>query len=236
TNHERSTRLSDSIDYAVMEKTTEAAMVTLDAGWSDVGSWSSLWETGDKDENGNVTKGDTLLEGTKNSYVNAEHSLVAVIGLEDVVVVETKDAVMVANKKDAEHIKTVVNKLKAEKRPEFEFHREVFRPWGSYDSIDNGGRFKVKRITVKPGEKLSVQMHHHRAEHWVVVSGTANVTIGDETQMLTENESVYIPIGAVHALENPGKIPLELIEVQSGAYLGEDDIVRFSDRYGRSDK
>ena len=163
-------------------------------------------------------------------------SLVAVIGLEDVVVVETKDAVMVANKKNAEHIKTVVNRLKAEKRPEFEFHREVFRPWGSYDSIDNGGRFKVKRITVKPGEKLSVQMHHHRAEHWVVVSGTANVTIGDETQMLTENESVYIPIGAVHALENPGKIPLELIEVQSGAYLGEDDIVRFSDRYGRSDK
>ena len=197
---------------------------------------SSLWETGDKDENGNVTTGDTLLEGTKNSYVNAEHSLVAVIGLEDVVVVETKDAVMVANKKNAEHIKTVVNRLKAEKRPEFEFHREVFRPWGSYDSIDNGGRFKVKRITVKPGEKLSVQMHHHRAEHWVVVSGTANVTIGDETQMLTENESVYIPIGAVHALENPGKIPLELIEVQSGAYLGEDDIVRFSDRYGRSDK
>ena len=227
---------SDSIDYAVMEKTSEAAMVTLDAGWSDVGSWSSLWETGEKDANGNVTTGDTLLEGTTNSYVNAEHSLVAVIGLEDVVVVETKDAVMVANKKNAEHIKTVVNRLKAEKRPEFEFHREVFRPWGSYDSIDNGGRFKVKRITVKPGEKLSVQMHHHRAEHWVVVSGTANVTIGDETQMLTENESVYIPIGAVHALENPGKIPLELIEVQSGAYLGEDDIVRFSDRYGRSDK
>ena len=224
---------SDSIDYAVMEKTSEAAMVTLDAGWSDVGSWSSLWETGEKDENGNVTTGDTLLEGTKNSYVNAEHSLVAVIGLEDVVVVETKDAVMVANKKNAEHIKTVVNTLKAEKRPEFEFHREVFRPWGSYDSIDNGGRFKVKRITVKPGEKLSVQMHHHRAEHWVVVSGTANVTIGDETQMLTENESVYIPIGAVHALENPGKIPLELIEVQSGAYLGEDDIVRFEDLYGR---
>ena len=227
---------SDSIDYAVMEKTSEAAMVTLDAGWSDVGSWSSLWETGEKDANGNVTTGDTLLEGTNNSYVNAEHSLVAVIGLEDVVVVETKDAVMVANKKNAEHIKTVVNRLKAEKRPEFEFHREVFRPWGSYDSIDNGGRFKVKRITVKPGEKLSVQMHHHRAEHWVVVSGTANVTIGDETQMLTENESVYIPIGKVHALENPGKIPLELIEVQSGAYLGEDDIVRFSDRYGRSDK
>ena len=227
---------SDSIDYAVMEKTSDAAMVTLDAGWSDVGSWSSLWETGDKDDHGNVTIGDTLLESTNNSYVNAEDCLVSVIGLDDVVVVQTKDAVMVANKKNSEQIKTVVNHLKKHKRPEFEFHREVFRPWGSYDSIDEGGRFKVKRITVKPGEKLSVQMHHHRAEHWVVVSGTANVTVNDDTTMLTENESIYIPIGAVHALENPGKIPLELIEVQSGAYLGEDDIVRFSDRYGRSDK
>lgn len=227
---------SDSIDYAVMEKTADAAMVTLDAGWSDVGSWSSLWETGDKDDNGNVTIGDTLLESTNNSYVNAEDCLVSVIGLDDVVVVQTKDAVMVANKKNSEQIKTVVNHLKKHKRPEFEFHREVYRPWGSYDSIDEGGRFKVKRITVKPGEKLSVQMHHHRAEHWVVVSGTANVTVNDNTTMLTENESIYIPIGAVHALENPGKIPLELIEVQSGAYLGEDDIVRFSDRYGRSDK
>lgn len=224
---------SDSIDYAVMEKTSDAAMVTLDAGWSDVGSWSSLWDTGDKDNNGNVTIGDTLVEDTTNSYVNAEHSLVAVIGLDDVVVVETKDAVLVADKKNAQSIKAVVNRLKVEKRPEFEFHREVFRPWGSYDSIDNGDRFKVKRISVKPGEKLSVQMHHHRAEHWVVVSGTANVTIGEKTKMLSENESVYIPIGEVHALENPGKIPLELIEVQSGAYLGEDDIVRFSDRYGR---
>lgn len=227
---------SDSIDYAVMEKTADAAMVTLDAGWSDVGSWSSLWETGNKDDNGNVTIGDTLLESTNNSYVNAEDCLVSVIGLDDVVVVQTKDAVMVANKKNSEQIKTVVSHLKKHKRPEFEFHREVFRPWGSYDSIDEGGRFKVKRITVKPGEKLSVQMHHHRAEHWVVVSGTANVTVNDDTTMLTENESIYIPIGAVHALENPGKIPLELIEVQSGAYLGEDDIVRFSDRYGRSDK
>ena len=227
---------SDSIDYAVMEKTSDAAMVTLDAGWSDVGSWSSLWETGNKDNNGNVTIGDTLLESTNNSYVNAEDCLVSVIGLDDVVVVQTKDAVMVANKKNSEQIKTVVSHLKKHKRPEFEFHREVFRPWGSYDSIDEGGRFKVKRITVKPGEKLSVQMHHHRAEHWVVVSGTANVTVNDDTTMLSENESIYIPIGAVHALENPGKIPLELIEVQSGAYLGEDDIVRFSDRYGRSDK
>ena len=226
----------DSIDYAVMEKTDSAAMVPLDAGWSDVGSWTSLWETADKDDNGNVCVGDTVLENTKNSYVNAEQRLVSVIGLEDVIVVETKDAVMVAHKDDAQSIKTVVNRLKAEKRPEFEFHREVFRPWGSYDSIDSGARFQVKRITVKPGEKLSVQMHHHRAEHWIVVSGSANVTIDDNTQLVTENESVYIPIGAVHALENPGKIPLELIEVQSGAYLGEDDIVRFSDRYGRVEK
>ena len=226
----------DSIDYAVMEKTDSAAMVPLDAGWSDVGSWTSLWETADKDDNGNVCVGDTILENTNNSYVNAEQRLVSVIGLEDVIVVETKDAVMVAHKDDAQSIKTVVNRLKAEKRPEFEFHREVFRPWGSYDSIDSGARFQVKRITVKPGEKLSVQMHHHRAEHWIVVSGSANVTIDDNTQLVTENESVYIPIGAVHALENPGKIPLELIEVQSGAYLGEDDIVRFSDRYGRVEK
>ena len=226
----------DSIDYAVMEKTDSAAMVPLDAGWSDVGSWTSLWETADKDDNGNVCVGDTILENTKNSYINAEQRLVSVIGLEDVIVVETKDAVMVAHKDDAQSIKNVVNKLKAEKRPEFEFHREVFRPWGSYDSIDSGARFQVKRITVKPGEKLSVQMHHHRAEHWIVVSGSANVTIDDNTQLVTENESVYIPIGAVHALENPGKIPLELIEVQSGAYLGEDDIVRFSDRYGRVEK
>lgn len=231
-----STCPDDSIDYAVMEKTDSAAMVPLDAGWSDVGSWTSLWETAYKDEDGNVCVGDTILEKTRNSYVNAEQRLVSVIGLEDVIVVETKDAVMVAHKDDAQSIKNVVNKLKAEKRPEFEFHREVFRPWGSYDSIDNGARFQVKRITVKPGEKLSVQMHHHRAEHWIVVSGSANVTIDDNTKLVTENESVYIPIGAVHALENPGKIPLELIEVQSGAYLGEDDIVRFSDRYGRVDK
>ncbi|WP_414827588.1 mannose-1-phosphate guanylyltransferase/mannose-6-phosphate isomerase [Alteromonas sp. H39] len=227
----------DSIDYAVMEKTQAAAMVPLDAGWSDVGSWTSLWDTAEnKDENGNVVVGDAILEGVHNSYINAEERLISVIGLDDVVVVETKDAVMVAHKDKVQDIKKVVGTLKAEKRPEFEFHREVFRPWGSYDSIDNGKRFQVKRITVKPGEKLSVQMHHHRAEHWIVVSGTANVTIGEKTQLVTENESVYIPIGDVHALENPGKIPLELIEVQSGAYLGEDDIVRFSDRYGRTAK
>lgn len=224
----------DSIDYAVMEKTKRACMVPLDAGWSDVGSWSSLWETHEnKDENGNACIGDVILEGVSNSYVNSEQRLISVIGLDDVVVVETKDAVLVANRHKVQDIKKVVNKLKADHRSEFEFHREVFRPWGSYDSIDNGQRYQVKRISVKSGEKLSVQMHHHRAEHWIVVSGTASVTIGEETNLVTENESVYIPIGEVHALENPGKIPLELIEVQSGSYLGEDDIVRFSDRYGR---
>lgn len=225
----------DSIDYAVMEKTAHACMVPLDAGWNDVGSWSSLWETSkDKDNDGNVTVGDVMLTGVKNSYVNSEGRLVSVIGCDDLIVVETKDAVMVAHKDKVQDIKQVVNQLKSEKRSEFQFHREVFRPWGSYDSIDNGERYQVKRITVKPGEKLSVQMHHHRAEHWVVVSGTANITIGEKTELVTENESVYIPIGEIHALENPGKIPLELIEVQSGSYLGEDDIVRFSDRYGRA--
>ena len=224
----------DSIDYAVMEKTDRACMVPLDAGWSDVGSWSSLWETHEsKDANGNACIGDVMLEGVKNSYINSEQRLISVIGLDDVVVVETKDAVLVANRHKVQDIKNVVNKLKAEHRSEFEFHREVFRPWGSYDCIDDGQRYQVKRISVKPGEKLSVQMHHHRAEHWIVVSGTASVTIGEDTHLVTENESVYIPIGEIHALENPGKIPLELIEVQSGSYLGEDDIVRFSDRYGR---
>ena len=224
----------DSIDYAVMEKTQHAAMVTLDAGWSDVGSWTSLWDTAEsKDSNGNAITGDAILHNVTNSYINAEERLVAAVGLDDVVVVETKDAVLVASKDKVQDIKAIVSQLKQQKRPEFEFHREVYRPWGHYDSIDNGERFQVKRITVKPGEKLSVQMHHHRAEHWIVVSGTANVTVDDSVTMLTENKSIYIPIGSVHALENPGKIPLELIEVQSGSYLGEDDIVRFSDRYGR---
>ncbi|MEP1449218.1 MAG: mannose-1-phosphate guanylyltransferase/mannose-6-phosphate isomerase [Paraglaciecola sp.] len=224
----------DSIDYAVMEKTDAACVVPLDAGWSDVGSWSSLWETAkQKDINNNVVIGDAILDGVNNSYINSEQRLISVVGLDDVVVVETKDAVLVAHKDKVQDIKNVVNQLKAEHRPEWEFHREVFRPWGSYDSIDNGERFQVKRITVKPGEKLSVQMHHHRAEHWIVVSGTAKVTNGDQTLLLSENQSTYIPIGVVHALENPGRIPLELIEVQSGTYLGEDDIVRFSDRYGR---
>ena len=225
----------DSVDYALMEHTKLACMLPLDAGWNDVGSWSSLWDTAqNKDASGNVIVGDAILDEVSNSYINAEERLISVIGLDDVVVVETKDAVMVANKHKVQGIKNVVNELKRTKRPEFEFHREVFRPWGSYDSIDNGQRYQVKRISVKPGEKLSVQMHHHRAEHWIVVSGTANVTVGEKTTLVTENESIYIPIGEVHALENPGKIPLELIEVQSGSYLGEDDIVRFSDRYGRA--
>lgn len=224
----------DSIDYAVMEKTTKACMVTLDAGWNDVGSWTSLWDTAkNKDENNNVVLGDVILTDVNDSYINSEQRLISVIGLDNVIVVETKDAVLVAAKDQVQNIKRVVSQLKLEKRPEFEFHREVLRPWGSYDSIDTGERYQVKRITVKPGEKLSVQMHHHRAEHWIVVSGTASVTIGEKTSLVAENESVYIPVGEVHALENPGKIPLELIEVQSGSYLGEDDIVRFSDRYGR---
>ncbi len=227
----------DSIDYAVMEKTEKACMVTLDAGWNDVGSWTSLWETAkNKDANNNVVLGDVILTGVNNSYVNSEQRLIAVIGLDDVIVVETKDAILVAAKDKVQNIKSVVNQLKQEKRPEFEFHREVLRPWGCYDSIDTGERYQVKRITVKPGEKLSVQMHHHRAEHWIVVSGTASVTIGENTSLVAENQSVYIPIGEVHALENPGKVLLELIEVQSGSYLGEDDIVRFSDRYGRIPK
>lgn len=224
---------SDSIDYAVMEKTDCAAMVPLNAKWSDVGSWTSLWENADKDNDGNVRIGDTLLENTSNCYINAEQRLVTAVGLHDVIIVETKDAVLVAHKDDTQSIRRVVDKLERDKRPEFEFHREVYRPWGSYDSIDKGARFQVKRLTVKPGEMLSVQMHHHRAEHWVVVSGCAKVTINNETRLLTENESVYIPIGTIHSLENPGKIPLEIIEIQSGGYLSEDDIVRFTDRYGR---
>lgn len=225
----------DSIDYAVMEKTDKAVVVPLDAGWSDVGSWSALWDIGAKDADGNVTKGDVLAVNSHNSYVHAaDGRLVALVGLDDVVVVETSDAILVAHKDKVQDVKKVVEKLKAETRSEAVHHRVVYRPWGNYDSIDNGTRYQVKRITVKPGAKLSVQMHHHRAEHWIVVSGTANVQNGDKEVLLTENQSTYIPVGVVHALENPGKIPLELIEVQSGSYLGEDDIVRFQDRYGRA--
>lgn len=223
----------DSIDYAVMEKTADAVVIPLDAGWNDVGSWSALWEVNEKDENNNVARGDVMFHDSTGSYANAEEKLVAVVGLDDVVVVETEDAVLVAHQSKVQDVKKVVNELKAQQRSEYLHHRYVYRPWGCYDSIDQGERHQVKRITVKPGAKLSVQMHHHRAEHWVVVSGTAKVTNGDETFLVTENESTYIPIGVVHALENPGKVPLELIEVQSGSYLGEDDIVRFEDRYGR---
>jgi len=223
----------DSIDYAVMEKTEHAAMVSLDAGWSDIGSWSALWDVSDKDADDNVLNGDVIAENTSQTLVQAEHRLVATLGVDNLVVVETKDAVLVANKEKVQDVKQIVARLKQSGRSEHANHREVYRPWGVYDSVDNGHRYQVKRITVKPGAKLSVQMHHHRAEHWIVVSGTAKVTVGEKSFLVTENESTFIPIGQIHALENPGQIPLELIEVQSGSYLGEDDIVRFEDRYGR---
>lgn len=224
---------ADSVDYAVMERTAHASVVPLDAGWSDIGSWSSLWEASEQDAQGNVTHGDVMIHVGHNLMVHADHRLVATVGVDDLVVVETKDAVLVARKDRVQEVKQIVERLKAEGRTEYRNHREVYRPWGMYDAIDQGKRYQVKRITVKPGAKLSVQMHHHRAEHWVVVSGTAKVTTGDDTYLVTENQSTYIPIGKVHALENPRVIPLELIEVQSGAYLGEDDIVRLTDRYGR---
>ncbi|AWL01249.1 mannose-1-phosphate guanylyltransferase/mannose-6-phosphate isomerase [Stutzerimonas stutzeri] len=224
----------DSVDYAVMEKTNDAVMVPLDAGWSDVGSWTALWEASKKDAEGNVFKGDVLGHATRNSFVHADSRLVATLGVEDLVIVETKDAVLVAHKNQVQDVKKLVERIKADNRHEHLNHREVYRPWGMYDAIDSGHRYQVKRITVQPGAKLSVQMHHHRAEHWVVVSGTARVTNGDKTYLVTENQSTYIPVGQVHALENPGVIPLELIEVQSGSYLGEDDIVRFEDQYGRA--
>lgn len=223
----------DSIDYAVMEKTASAVVIPLDAGWSDVGSYAALWDISDKDENENVIKGDIITVDTTNCYLHSKNKLIAAVGVENLVVIDTPDSVLVVDKDKVQDIKTVVSQLKQQNRHEAVHHRDVYRPWGMYDSIDSGERFQVKRIEVKPGAKLSVQMHHHRAEHWVVVSGSALVTIDNETKLLTENQSCYIPIGAVHALENPGKLPLELIEVQSGSYLGEDDIVRFEDKYGR---
>jgi mannose-1-phosphate guanylyltransferase len=225
---------SESIDYAVMEKTADAVLVPMDAGWSDLGSWLSLWEISDKDNDGNVAQGDVLLHNSKNCYVRSNDKLTALIGVDNLVVVDTKDALMVAHKDAVQDTKIVPQQLKANERSEWELHREVYRPWGKYDSIDNGNGYQVKRITVNPGAKLSVQMHHHRAEHWIVVSGTAKVTNGDKTFLLSENESTYIPVGVIHALENPGLVKLELIEVQSGSYLGEDDIVRFEDLYGRN--
>lgn len=224
----------ESIDYAVMEKTADAVVIPLDAGWSDVGSWSSLADICEKDESGNSVQGDVLLQDTRNTYVRSEKKLIATVGVEDLVITESDDAILVAHKDRVQDVKKIVDRLKAENRTEAKLHRKVYRPWGAYDSIDMGDRFQVKRITVKPGAKLSLQMHHHRAEHWIVVKGTALVTNGDQEILLTENQSTYIPIGAVHRLENPGKFDLELIEVQSGGYLNEDDIVRFEDTYGRA--
>jgi mannose-1-phosphate guanylyltransferase/mannose-6-phosphate isomerase len=225
---------SDSIDYAVMEHTARAVMVPADIGWSDVGSWSALHEVQPRDAQGNAVRGDVYLDGVSNSLVRAEKRMVALIGVQDLVVVETDDAVLVAHRDQVQRVKQVVEHLKQVGRSEHEYHTRVYRPWGSYEGIDMGERFQVKRITVNPGGKLSLQMHHHRAEHWIVVSGTASVTCGDKVTLLTENESTYIPIGMTHRLENPGKLPLHLIEVQSGSYLGEDDIVRFEDVYKRS--
>lgn len=224
---------SDSVDYAVMEHTDAAAMVALDAGWNDLGAWGALADVLDCDDRGNCLQGDVLTEQVHNTLIHADSRLVAAVGLRDLVVVETKDAVLVAHKEQVQDVKRIVAQLKAAGRTEHIQHREVYRPWGTYDSIGNGDRYQVKKITVKPGAKLSLQMHHHRAEHWVVVSGTAKVTKGERTYLVAENESTYIPIGTVHSLENPGVIPLELIEVQSGAYLGEDDIIRLEDWYGR---
>lgn len=225
----------DSIDYAVMERTESAVVVPLDAGWSDVGAFAALWDVLPKDEAGNVLRGDVMLHDSHDNLVMAENALVATVGLRDTVVLQTKDAVMVAPRDRVQEVKQIVAQLKAEGRSEHRVHRQVYRPWGHYDSVDAGQRYQVKRITVSPGAKLSVQMHHHRAEHWIVVSGTANVTLDGAEHLLTENQSIYLPVGAVHSLENPGKIPLELIEVQVGSYLGEDDIVRLEDRYGRAE-
>jgi len=227
---------SDSVDYAVMEKTDKAMVIPLDAGWNDVGSWSALWEVTSKDDRGNAIRGDVLTIDTHDSFIHSENKLVAVVGIRDLVVVVTDDAVMIAPKDRVQDVKLLVEQLKNDKRPEADVHRKVYRPWGFYDEIEMGERHKTKRIVVKPGAKLSLQMHHHRAEHWVVVKGTALVTRGEEQVLVSENQSTFIPLGVTHRLENPGVIPLEMIEVQSGSYLGEDDIVRFSDHYGRQIK
>lgn len=223
-----------SIDYAVMENTNQGAMVALDAQWSDVGSWDAVWKISKKDADNNVCQGDVITQNTKNSFIHAQDKLVCTLGLENVIVIDTQDALLVADKNNVQDIKDIVSKLKKQERKEAKHHRTVYRPWGHYDSICFGERDQVKRISVKPGAKLSLQKHFHRSEHWVVVKGTAKVTKGEETLMISENESVYLPVGIVHALENPGKIMLEIIEVQTGSYLGEDDIVRLEDRYGRA--
>ncbi|MFK8051072.1 MAG: mannose-1-phosphate guanylyltransferase/mannose-6-phosphate isomerase [Halioglobus sp.] len=226
---------SDSIDYAVMEKTDRGAVVSLDCGWSDVGAWSALWDVAAKDSRGNASVGDVMLDNCHNSYFRSDSRLVAATGVENLVVVETSDAILVADREKVQDVKQIVNRLKAEQRSEALLHRRVYRPWGSYESLVSADRFQVKRIIVNPGATLSLQMHHHRAEHWIMVHGTAEVTCEDKVFMLQEDESTYIPLGHKHRLANPGRIPLELIEVQSGAYLGEDDIVRFEDVYGRSE-
>jgi len=225
---------SESIDYAVMEKTQCAAVVPADIAWNDIGAWSALWEVAEKDADGNAARGDVMLENARNNFIRAESRMVAALGVDDLVVVETADVVLVAKRDQVQDVKKLVDRLKAENRCEHLVHKQVYRPWGWYEGIDDGERFQVKRIMVKPGEKLSLQMHHHRAEHWIVVSGTARVTCGDAVKLLTENQSTYIPLGTSHRLENPGKIDLHMIEVQSGAYLGEDDIVRFEDIYQRN--
>lgn len=225
---------SDSIDYMVMEATERAVVVAAsNLGWSDIGTWSALADISPRDENANTFRGDVVAHSTKNSFVRSEHRMVAVLGVENLIVIETADAVLVADKRSAQDVKTIVELLSAGGRSESETHRRVFRPWGSYEGIDSGDRFQVKRIVVNPGASLSLQMHYHRAEHWIVVRGTARVVNGENTRLLTENQSTYIPLGTLHRLENPGKVPLEMIEVQSGSYLGEDDIVRFEDNYGR---
>lgn len=231
---------ADSIDYAVMEPVCAPSgsgnlvVVPMDAGWSDVGSWSALWDVTEKDNNNNAHKGDVIAVKSTNNYVYAENKLIATVGVNNLVVVETKDAILVADKSQVQDVKAIVQQLKNSERSEYKIHREVYRPWGKYDSIDFGARDQVKRITVNPGQKLSIQKHFHRSEHWIVVAGTASVTNGDNVILVTEDQSTYIPLGTIHALENPGKIPLEMIEVQTGSYLGEDDIVRFEDRYGRA--
>jgi len=229
---------SESIDYAVIEKCPGSKftvkMVELDAGWNDLGAWDAVWQVGKQDQQGNVTSGDTLLSNSKNSLIHASTRLVSAVGIENLVIIETADAVLVADRKNSQDVKAIVSQLETQKREEKNLHRKVSRPWGWYDSVDEGERFKVKRIQVKPGASLSLQMHHHRAEHWIVVKGTAQITNGDQVITLTENQSTYIPQGQMHRLVNTGTSPLEIIEVQSGSYLGEDDIVRFEDTYGRS--
>ena len=224
---------SESIDYAVMEKTSQAMLVPLNCHWSDVGSWHALWESLELDDNNNASSGDVILQDCEGCMVHSSHRLVTAIGLRDIVIAETSDALLITPRSEAQKVKSLTQTLQATQREEANTHLKVYRPWGEYESVDHAERFQVKRITVKPGERLSLQKHHHRAEHWIVVNGTARVTCGDKEFLLAENESTYIPIGEIHRLENPGKIPLELIEVQSGSYLGEDDIERFEDKYGR---